>query len=311
MQISADAEVVPAGKAITTYQSLKRTVYRIMEEDADGNSTARYFNYCMIFLIVLNVAIVILETVPWLYAQYFWIFTSIDVISFAAFTAEYILRIWVCTTNPLFKNPLTGRIRYALTPFALVDLLAIAPFYLPLVFPVDLRFLRIIRLFRIIRVLKLGRYSDAVRTFGRVINRKKEQLIIILSILIFAIIIASTLMYYAEHDAQPVLFASIPNAMWWALVTLATVGSGEMHPVTALGKVIGGIVLIVGIALLALPTAVLAAGFFEESEKEIITERNRQEEVVCPACGHHFSPGEDEEKAPTPTRTEVFWPPEK
>nr|WP_321351612.1 ion transporter [uncultured Methanoregula sp.] len=309
MQSIADAAVVPAGRAVTTYQSLKRSVYRIMEEEVDGNATARYFNYCMIFLIVLNVAVVILETVPWLYAQYFWFFTTIDVISFAAFTVEYVLRIWVCTTDPAFRNPFAGRIRYALTPLALVDLLAIAPFYLPLIFPVDLRFLRIIRLFRIIRVLKLGRYSDAVRTFGRVINRKKEQLIITLSILVFAIIIASTLMYYAEHDAQPELFASIPNAMWWALVTLATAGSGTMYPVTALGKVIGGIVLVVGIAILALPTAVLAAGFFEETEREILEERRRQEDAVCPACGHHFSPERDEEKAPA--RTAIFEPPEK
>ncbi len=282
-----------------------------MEEEVDGNTPARLFNYFMIFLIVLNVAIVVLETVPWLYAQYFWFFTTIDVISFAAFTVEYILRLWVCTTSPLYKNPVTGRIRYATTPFALIDLLAIAPFYLPFIFPIDLRFLRIIRLFRIIRVLKLGRYSEAVRTFGRVINKKKEQLVITLSILLIAILVASTLMYYAEHDAQPVLFASIPHAMWWALVTLATVGYGDMYPVTALGRVIGGIVLIVGVAIFALPTAVLAAGFFEETEKELREEESyRQENVVCPTCGHHFTAGESKSHDTAHTKTEVFEPPE-
>jgi voltage-gated potassium channel len=304
---------------MTTYSSLKRSVFHIMEEPVDGNTAARYFNYAMIALIVINVAVVIFETVPWLYEKYFWVFALIDVISFAVFTVEYILRLWVCTADPGFRNPITGRIRYAGTPFALIDLLAIAPFYLPYIIPVDLRILRLLRLFRIIRILKLGRYSAAVRTFGRVIAKKKEQLLITLSILLFAVVIASSLMYYAEHEAQPELFASIPHAMWWALVTLATVGYGDMYPVTPMGKVIGGVVLVVGIAIFALPTAVLASGFFEETrhedrevekreiESEIESEIEKEWEraVICPACGHHFHPGPARpDDSPLPARTQ-------
>jgi len=265
----------------------------------------------MIVLIVLNVAVVVLETVPWLYHTYFWAFTTIDVVSFAVFTVEYILRLWVCTSNPAFTRPITGRIRYATTPMAVIDLLAIAPFYLPLLIPIDLRFLRILRLFRIIRILKLGRYSEAVKMFGTVLKKKKEQLVISLSILLMAIVLASSLMYYAENEAQPELFASIPHAMWWALVTLATVGYGDMYPITPLGKVIGGFVLIVGIAIFALPTAILAAGFFEESQKESREEEFQKEVAVCPACGHHFHPGESHETREAPARTMVIDPPGK
>ncbi|MFA4878108.1 MAG: ion transporter [Methanoregula sp.] len=298
------------GETITTYESLKNSIYHVMEGEADGNVAARYFNYCMIFLIVLNVIVVVLETVPWIYDRFFWIFTTIDVISFSAFTVEYILRLWICTTNPVFKNPITGRVHYAATPFAIIDLLAIAPFYLPLLIPVDLRFLRILRLLRIIRVLKLGRYSEAVRTFGRVITKKKEQLLIAFSFLLFAIVIASTLMFYAEHDAQPELFASVPHAMWWALVTLATVGYGDMYPITPIGKLIGGIVLIVGIGIFALPTAIMASGFFQETEKETINEAILNEELVCPRCGCHFHQG-GSVSGQDFVRTEVKQPPEK
>ena len=263
-----------------------------MEGEAGGNTSARVFNFVMIFLIVLNVAVVILETVPWLYARYFWLFTAVDIISFAVFTVEYILRLWICTSNPVFKNPITGRIRYATTPFALIDLLAIAPFYLPYIIPIDFRFLRILRLFRMVRILKIGRYSEGIRTFGHVINRKREQLLVALSVLLFAIVIASSLMYYAEHDSQPELFGSIPNTMWWALVTLATVGYGDMYPVTFFGKVIGGIVLVVGIAIFALPTAILASGFFEEIRTKDQDSSRKEKPVTCPACGHHFLPGD-------------------
>jgi len=293
---------------MTTYQSLKDSVYRVMEDPADDNSTARLFNYGMAFLIVLNVAVVVLETVPWLYARFFWVFTVIDVISFAVFTVEYVLRLWVCTSSPAFNHPVAGRIRYATTPMATIDLLAIAPFYLPLLIPFDLRFLRVLRLFRIIRILKLGRYSDAVKMFGTVLKKKKEQLVISLSILLMAIVLASSLMYYAENKAQPELFASIPHAMWWALVTLATVGYGDMYPVTALGKVIGGLVLIVGIAILALLTAILAAGFFEESRKECREEEIQKGVAVCPACGHRFPIGESPETCEAPARTVVIDP---
>lgn len=278
------------------YPSIRQRIFQIMEEPVKGDRVARCFNFCIISLILINVVVVILETVPFLHTMFFWEFMIIDIISFAVFSIEYVLRIWVCTCNPAFRGIITGRVRYALTLPALIDLLAIAPFYLPLLMPIDLRMLRLLRLFRIVRILKLGRYSAAVRTFGQVIVQKKEQLLITLSVLLIAIVVASSLMFYAEHEAQPESFSSIPHTMWWALETLATVGYGDMYPVTPVGKVIGGIVVIVGIAIFALPTAILASGFIEHAST-CLDRNGNNKKIVCPACGHHIStdePGHDD-----------------
>jgi voltage-gated potassium channel len=206
-----------------------------------------------------------------------WEFFIIDPVSVIIFTVEYILRLWVCTLNPEYSHPIKGRRRFMVTPFAIIDLLAIVPFYLPFLIHVDLRFLRILRLFRILRILKLGRYSDAVTTFRSIIFWKKEELLVALSLLFIALVLVSSVMYYAEHEAQPELYSSIPAAMWWALVTLATVGYGDVYPVTFLGKMMSGVAIIIGVCIFALPTAIFAAGFIEEIEKD--------KEHYCPHCG--------------------------
>ena len=211
-----------------------------MEVSPEGNGAALRFNYFMTTLILINVVAVILETVQNIHAMYLFLFSVIDIVSIAIFTVEYFIRIWICTLNPAYSHPVTGRLRYMVSGYALIDLLAFLPFYIPFLIPIDLRFLRILRLFRLIRVLKLGRYSEAMKTFQVVIEKSKEKLILALSILFIVLVLASSMMYYAEHDAQPEKFASIPAAMWWAIVTLATVGYGDIYPITPLGKVIGG-----------------------------------------------------------------------
>jgi voltage-gated potassium channel len=251
-----------------------------MERPPDGYRPAKFFNYFMVCLILLNVTVVILETVRGIHATFLWEFFIIDLVSVIIFSIEYFLRLWVCTLYEEYSHPITGRLRFAVTPYMIIDALAIFPFYLPLIIPVnlvDLRFLRILRLFRILRILKLGRYSDAVNTFHRILTRKKEQLLLALSLLLIVMVLASALMYDAEHEAQPEVFASIPHSMWWALVTLATVGYGDVYPVTAAGKILSGVVVIVGIMIFALPTAIFAAGFVEEIEQD--------QEVYCPHCG--------------------------
>ena len=222
----------------------------------------------MVVLILLNVTVVILETLQPIHLMFFWEFAIIDLISVSVFTMEYIMRIWVCTLYDEYSHPITGRIRFAVSPYMLVDALAILPFYIPLIIPMDLRFLRILRLLRILRILKLGRYSDAVNTFHHILKRKKAELLLALSLLFIAMVLASSLMYYAEHEAQPEVFSSIPHSMWWALITLATVGYGDVFPVTATGKMLSGVVVIVGVMIFALPTAIFASGFIEEIDRE-------------------------------------------
>jgi len=270
-----------------------------MEGSPEGSGAAPHFNYFMITLILLNVVTVILETVRNIHAAYLFLFSVIDLVSIAIFTVEYLLRVWICTLNPAYSHPVTGRLRYMVSGYALIDLLAFLPFYIPFIIPIDLRILRILRLFRLIRVLKLGRYSEAMKTFLLVLEKSKEKLILALSILFIVLVLASSMMYYAEHDAQPDKFESIPAAMWWAIVTLATVGYGDIFPITPLGKFIGGLVVVTGIAIFALPAAILSAGFIEEIQEKKV--------VICPACGHRIggTPGQEhesgtQEKAPVP-----------
>ncbi len=267
---------------IAPLPSFKEFVFRVIEKAPDGFRLAKYFNYFMVFLIILNVTVVVLETVRPVHAQYLVEFEIIDIISVAIFTVEYVLRLWVSTLHEEYRNPVTGRLRFAVEPHMIIDALAVLPFYLPILIPVDLRFLRILRLFRIIRILKLGRYSDSITTFHNILKKKKEDLLLAASLLLIAIVLSSSLMYYAEHDAQPEAFASIPDSMWWAVVTLATVGYGDVHPITVIGKVLSGIVVLVGIAIFALPTAIFASGFIEEIRKG--------EEVYCPHCGKKIDP---------------------
>ena len=145
----------------------------------------------------------------------------------------------------------------------LIDLFAILPFYLPLC-RLDLRILRIFRLFRILRIFKLARYFEALQMIGKVIYRKRVELISILGVLIFLIFLSSFLMFYAESEAQPEVFHNILDTFWWSIVTFTTVGYGDVYPITAMGKILSAIIVLIGIMLFALPTSILTAEFLNE-----------------------------------------------
>ena len=258
---------------------LKARVSGILEP---GDEDSRYFDPFIMGLIFLNVAAVVLETVDWINLRYAIFFNVFEIFSIAVFTVEYTLRVWSCTANPEFKDPVRGRLRFMVTPLALIDLMAVLPFYLPFVFA-DLRIMRAMRLFRLFRVLKLARYSDSLKTFVDVLRLKKEGLLLMFFAIMILLVVSSSLMYDVEHEAQPDAFSSIPAAMWWGIVTLATVGYGDVYPVTPWGKFIGSIVVILGIGLFALPTGVLASGFAEVLA--LRKEDHKNAEMVCPHCG--------------------------
>ncbi len=266
---------------------MKRRVHEILEVAAPGDRTSRLFDLSLMILIILNVVAVILETVEDLFSAYDPLFRAFDLFSVAVFSIEYLLRVWSCTADERYASPVRGRLRYMRTPLAVIDLVAILPFYLPLVF-VDLRFVRAIRLFRLFRLFKMARYSESMRTFGRVLTLKKEELMISLFTLLILLVFSSSMVYYVEHESQPEVFSSIPAAMWWGVVTLTTVGYGDVYPITPVGKFIGALVILVGIGMFALPAGILASGFVEE----VHSRRERVEgvcevevTVVCPHCG--------------------------
>jgi len=246
----------------------KKRLYEILEIAAVGDISSKVFDVCIMTLITLNVAAVILATVESLDSQYQYYFRIFEVFSVTVFSLEYLLRLWTCTLNENFRNPITGRLRYILTPFALIDLLAILPFYLPMIIPLDLRFIRAVRLFRLFRLFKMGRYSKAALMLKRVLKEKKEELVLIVFAVFLLLIIFSSLMYFIEKEAQPEAFSSIPAAMWWGIITLTTVGYGDVYPITPLGKILGALIAFLGIGMFALPAGILGSGLVEAIQKK-------------------------------------------
>ena len=245
-------------------KSLKKNLFELMESPDISKAYVRYFRMSILLLIALNVLVVILETVDSINIKYQNHLHLFEVVSVFIFTLEYVCRLWVCTESKNFRGPLAGRLKFALTPLALVDLFAILPFYLPLFFAFDLRFMRALRLIRIFRILKFGRYSESLKLIIRVFENKKEELLISLFTVFVLLIIASSFMFYFEHEVQPDKFSSIPATMWWALITLTTVGYGDVYPVTIPGKLLGSVLAILGVGIFALPAAILASAFTEE-----------------------------------------------
>ncbi|WP_417517709.1 cyclic nucleotide-gated ion channel [Minwuia sp.] len=243
--------------------SIRRRVFEIVEESTPGDTASAVFDYFLITLISLNIAAVVLETVPSIRAAYGAELFIFEVVSVVIFTIEYAARLWEAPEHPSLKRlgPVRSRLRYAVSFSALIDLAAILPFYLAAIFGADLRVLRVLRL---LRFLKLLRYSSAMMTMQRVLYNERRALLGALLIMLGLLIIASTAIYYAERHAQPDGFGSIPAAMWWGLTTLTTVGYGDLVPVTLAGKVIGGIVMLLGLGMFALPIGILATGFTQE-----------------------------------------------
>lgn len=245
-------------------QKIKSRIFEILEIASTGDLLSRTFDIFIMTLISLNVLAVILETVKSLSFHYRLLFHTFEVFSVSVFTIEYVLRLWTCTANNRFKSPVKGRVRFGMTPLALVDLMAILPFYLPMVIALDLRFIRAVRLFRLFRLFKMGRYSESLKTLGNVLKEKKEELLITVFVVFILLVVASSLMYFVENEAQPEVFSSIPAAMWWGVATLTTVGYGDICPITPIGKLLGATIAIMGIGMFALPAGILGSGFVEE-----------------------------------------------
>jgi len=227
-------------------------------------------------LIVLNALAVLLETVETIRISCEQAFVIFEIFSVSIFAIEYLARVWVADLTPSYQHPVGGRIRYMLTPMALIDFLSILPFFLALA-GVDLRVLRLVRL---LRLLKLTRYSKAMNRIAGAIKACKEELIMILILMSILMLISATLIYFAEHEAQPEAFSSIPASLWWALVTLATNGYGDVYPITIAGKIIAGVAAIFGIGMFALPGGIIAS--------ELISRAKIKDTPVCPHCGRQI-----------------------
>lgn len=241
-------------------------IYELLEAGRPNDPLSRLVDCALILLIALNVLAVVLESVPRFSAAFGPQFHAFEVFSVAVFTVEYGIRVWSCVEieGERYAGSVRGRLKYMLSPLALIDLLAILPFYLTVFFSIDLRFLRVLRL---LRVFKLTRYSAAMTMLLEVLRREARSFGAALFILFVIMIMASSGIYLLEQDLQPEAFGSIPAAMWWAVATLTTVGYGDVTPITALGKVFGALITVVGIGMVALPAGILASGFSDQLRK--------------------------------------------
>lgn len=256
--------------------SYRRRTIDLLELANPSDKSGRIISGVLTALIAISVVEVMLESVTSIGQEYGTILQVIEYLTVGVFTVEYLLRLWSVTSIERYRHPVSGRIRFALTPLLLIDFLAILPAYLPLLLPYDLRILRVIRLFRVFRLFKLGRYVVGMRHIAKVFRQKGPELVTALSAAVVALIMSSTLIYYVEADAQPEVFTSIPKTLWWGVITLTTVGYGDMYPVTAWGRFFGGIVSVIGIGVLAVPAGIIASGLTEE-----LTMKAKK----CPHCG--------------------------
>lgn len=245
-------------------------MFAVLEASTSTDWRGRAVDAFIIVLILASVVSVSLETVPSVAGEYSHILFAFDVFSIAVFTVEYALRVWVCIENPVLGQygAVKGRLRYMTSPMALIDLVAILPFYLGFIVDVDLRFMRV---FRVLRLLKLTRYSPAIETVFAVLIQQRRPLVASLIIMLILLVVSASVAYMFEHQAQPDKFGSIPHSLWWAIATLATVGYGDVTPVTAGGKLFGSVIMILGVGMYALPTGILAMGFHEEFRRRDFT----------------------------------------
>ncbi len=269
--------------------SLRRRVHEIVDVGGDNDRTSRLFDVALITLIFLNVTALVLETVHSLYVQAPVAFDVFEASSVMVFTLEYAFRIWSCVEDPRYAHPVWGRLRFAMTPMAFVDLIAILPFYL-IFLGADLRFARSFRLLRMLRVAKLTRYVEALESIKRALASRSGELVITIAVIGLLLVGAAGMMFFVEHKAQPEAFSSIPAAMWWAVATLTTVGYGDVYPVTAWGRLLGAVIAILGVGLVALPAGIISGAFLEELQQKRRAERRSTSppESVCPHCGERL-----------------------
>lgn len=244
----------------------KNRLHHLLEISDPHDNVTKIFNGMLFGLIILNVLAVVIESTPQPQRIHPWL-RDFEIISMWIFTLEYLTRIWTCNENPHYTNPVTGRLRFTLTPLSLVDLLTILPFWLHMV-GINMSMLRMLRFFRLLKFARLVRYSKAYMFITNSVVTRKDEFLVSFFLMLVTLLLASSLMYFAEHEAQPNVFSSIPAAFWWGVVTFTSVGYGDVYPITALGKVIGGLFAIVGISVFALPTAILTAGMLEQIHVE-------------------------------------------
>ncbi len=284
---------MPPPKSESRAVRLRNRVYTLLERSGGNDPASTAVDMALMLLILANGVVSIAQTVPGFWESNALLLNWFELFSVTVFSVEYLLRVWSCTAQA-GTSSLGGRLRFMLRPLILIDFIAILPFFMQFL-GADLRMMRLIRLIRIVRLAKLGRYSRALRILLRAFLLRRDELLMTLMLGMMALILSATLMYYAENAAQPKIFSSIPASFWWAMTTLTTVGYGDTYPITLIGRIVGGVVQIIGVGLFALPTGILASAFWEELQGGRLA-RMESARQFCPHCGEALDTGDDHEE---------------
>lgn len=271
----------------------RKALYNFLELDLPRTRGKMLFRGFMYALISVNILLVILESASGLPRGIAIISYGVYAFSIAIFITLYVLRLWTCIENPRFSRPFSGRMLFMATPYAVIDLVVIIAFTIPVSFLTNPTAYELIKFLRLTVILKLIRYSDSLQTMIRIFIAKRKPLGMALYMVIFLLVITSTLMFYVENQAQPQVFTGVPESMWWGVETLTTLGYGDIVPVTPAGKLLGGITALLGIAMFAIPAGILASGFYEEYNRTLQKgdggtgsepEGGGEKGAVCPTC---------------------------
>ena len=262
------------------YHKVKKKIHVLLHPTQGETKWDKVLNAFLIILILLNLVAVMLGTEASIYEKYKAFFDGFNYFSVAVFTIEYVLRLWSCTNEEKYHHWFWGRIKYIFSWDALIDLAAILPFYLTSFIILDLRELRLLRLLRLLKIFRLTSYMKATKVITNVFKNRFKELTIALTMVCGLIIIAACLMFFVEHPVQPKKFASIPDTLYWAVITLTTTGYGDMVPITSMGKLLTGVFSLMGVALFALPAGIITSGFLEEIRKS-----RKSQQIICPNCG--------------------------
>jgi voltage-gated potassium channel len=245
--------------------ALKQAVFREIDPSA-RKSGLSVINKIIVLLIILAVASSVIETEPTISAGRELLFRTSEVTFGVLFLVEYVARLWVADLSPPYSSHAHPRLKFIFSPASIIDLMAIIPSFFAFAGGATLA-LRMVRFFRILRLARLGRFSKAWQHLGEAIHSRREELFLAFSLAGFTLLIASSMLYYAEGDVQPEKFGSIPRAFWWGIVTLTTVGYGDVYPITPLGKFLSALVSIAAIGTIALPTGILAAAMSDVMQR--------------------------------------------
>jgi voltage-gated potassium channel len=261
------------------HASLKENVWSILNFDETRGAWSRVFKTSLMCLILLNVLAVILGTVPRYELRFGRGFRVFECFSVAIFTLEYLLRLWSSTSDPRFAGTVKGRFLCAKDPYSLIDLLAILPFYLPMLLPFDLRFLRSLRLLRLPQIFRLAKFSTALKDVVKGLRESAEEILIGAYVVLIFLVIGSGILYFVENEHQPQKFSSIPATMSWLLAKLTFLDYYDFNPVTRLGKALGMLLMFVGLGgVFLLPASVLSSVFTEHLR------RQHKKPTACPHC---------------------------